>query len=134
MTGLRPLLIIFGFCWLLVGIANLEVSMAQRWHPEIVGVLGLGCSVCTFVVAAIPRIVLAYRIGGTLAIGTLCARVSSIVLGLLEHDSRDTPWITLATASVAAMLAILYWRWWLADVKSWHEAHKTIRDYSHDSG
>lgn len=136
MRLIRPLLAAFTGCWILVAIANMAVvdgfSAVAGWRPEVVSLLALGSAVCSFSLAVNPRAVLPFRVGGTFAIGTLCARVASIVLGTLLHGGTDAPWYTAAALGVVSMLAILYWRWWLTDVKIWHEAYKHLGASIHD--
>lgn len=113
-------------CWILIAVANFGISDAQRWYPDLVAYMSLLCAACTALLALRPETSLAFRVGGTLAVGTLTLRVFSLFEGGLKSGDVDAVWIVLAQVGITVMLASTYARWWLTDVKWWHEAHKQI--------
>lgn len=123
---IRALLLAATFCWGLLAVGNLVVSDDQRWYPDIVGIFSGVTGVCVFGLAVAPRTVLAYRAGGTLAVGTLVLRCASILEGQAQGTGGDTVWLGMAAVGITAMLTFCYGRWWLTDVKLWHETHKRV--------
>lgn len=110
--------------WAVVGVCNWFILPTHRWAPELVAVLAVATAICGFVFAYRPETVWAYRLEGTLAIGTLFLRSASIVLGEVFGDDSDALWISASTVITTAMFALIYWYWWLGDVKRWHEIRK----------
>lgn len=120
----RRWLFTYGICWLLLSVANFQVSTQFRWAPDVTGALGLGTGALVLALAIRPHSVTAYRFGGTLAIGTLMFRTASIGVGFFAPHNPDALWILLPSFALTVILGSLYWAWWLNDVKRWHEAHK----------
>lgn len=111
-------------CWVGLAIANLAVSDHIRWYPDVVGGFAAVTALCTIILVLVPTTVFAFRFGGALAIGTLVMRCVSIIEGFALGLEDDFVWLGLAAFCITAMLTGSYWRWWLSDIKQWHETHK----------
>jgi hypothetical protein len=123
----RGFLVLIAACWLLVGVAYLGMSSSTNFAPKLVAVLALLASMCTWVLAFHPQMDVAYRFGGAFAIGALLFRMTSIFMWLSMSEDPDPNWGSLAAGAVTVVLSALYWKWWLTEVRVWHESDRLLK-------
>lgn len=115
-----------GLGWLLLGVANIGVGKMAYPAAVFAGCFSVVAAGFTWLMAVRPCHALAYRIGGTFAIGCLFLRLvtlAQIVLGLNDIGF----WLALSAVGTTIILDAIYGHWWLTDVAAWHNAH-VLRD------
>jgi hypothetical protein len=113
-------------CWLLLAVGYLGISSTARWYPDVAGAMSLIVMVSTITLVLRPTAVVAYRYGGTAAVGALTLVAVSLISGEYRVRNADLVWVAIGHIGITVLLAFLYARWWLTDVKDWHRAHRMI--------
>jgi hypothetical protein len=120
-TGMRIVLGIISLCFLVIAVANAVLSGTSRWFPDVVAVLSFVAAILIVWLCVDPSSTVAYRFGGTMAFGALLFRVVSVGAGFVQTGEVDAVPLAIGNAALTLMLIVLYGRWWLEDVKAWHQ-------------
>lgn len=115
-------------CWLALAVSYSGASPLRRWAPGLVAILGYCAFAFTVWLAAMPRSIIAYRFGGTMAIGCLLFQGASVAVGLSIRHEEDWMWFEGAAIGTSILLILLYGRWWLEEVGPWHAKHRARHD------
>lgn len=113
-------------CWAIIAGANLVAAKRIEWYPSLVAIFALGAAGCMTVLALKPTSEVAYRWGGTLAVGTLVLRAVTVIEAELRAESSDFLWLTIDQVAFTALLGGTYAWSWLHEVKTWHRAHRLM--------
>jgi hypothetical protein len=125
-TGMRVVLGIVSFCFFVIAVANAALTgSAARWFPDVVAALSFVAALLIIWLCVDPGSTIAYRFGGTMAFGALLFRVVSVGAGFLQGDEIDAVPLAIGNAALTLMLIVLYGRWWLDDVKAWHQRSRS---------
>jgi hypothetical protein len=120
-TGMRVVLGIVSLCFLVIAVAHAVLVGPTRWFPFVVAGLAFMAAILIIWLCIDPGSTTAYRFGGTTAFGALLFRVVSVTAGFVQVGEVDAVPLAIGNAALTLMLIVLYGRWWLEDVKAWHQ-------------
>lgn len=113
--NLRGYLGIVTVGWIVLAISN-GLFASHLLTDWLVAGLSASAGLCAGVLVFKPPSRSAYRLGGTLGIGAIAARIATILTQTNMMSVNDI--ITSITVNV--MFFVVYWTWWLDAVGPWH--------------
>lgn len=113
---------------MLMAVSQLAIGKLSNPAAVLGGMFAFVAGGLMFVMAMRPASTLAYRIGGTFAIGELFLRfVTFTVVLVTEHEELGL-WLAASGMGSTMILAAIYGHWWITEVGPWHEVRRLERE------
>lgn len=126
LTRTRIRLHAVGAGWWIMGLAHLGLSNYSDPVTIFAGTFAFVAGAFALTMAWRPTSRIAFRIGGTFAVGMLFLRLVTLYHFLLS-SSEEGFWLSVSATGSTILLAALYGHWWLTDVGIWHQAQTLHR-------